>query len=235
MNLVEYYKKKNLLADGKGNTKIAKNSMKSFYLALLPHTLNSLGENLCKGSTKECRAMCLNASGMGGFDNVQEARRNKTEFFVQHKTLFLNKLWNELEKLNTKGNIAVRLNTISDVDWEIEFNNVGKSLKNLPNIKFYDYSKMPLKIENNDNPNYHFTFSFSGHNWLWCDRFLKEKKANIAVVFKNSLPLMWNGYRVIDATENDERFLDEKGVICGLKYKVPRGHTYQKNDFIIEI
>ncbi len=137
MNLQEYYKKKKLLTDGKANPKIAKNTMKTYYLALIPHTLNSKGENLCKFSTKECRALCLNTSGMGIFSNVQQARKNKTDYFVQHKQEFLGKLWNELEGLNKKGNVACRLNTISDVNWEAEFGHIDKSLAQLEKITFY--------------------------------------------------------------------------------------------------
>lgn len=79
------------------------------------------------------------------------------------------------------------------------------------------------------------TFSYSGGNWKWCEKFLKEKKANVAVVFKNDLPLTWRGYKVINADESDERFLDEKGVICGLKYKNPKNGTkYSPNKFVVD-
>lgn len=225
---------KKLLSDGKGNTKIAKNTMKTLYLALRPHKLNSSGEDLCKFSTKECRAMCLNSSGMGGFDNVQKARLAKTDYFVSDRKTFLYQLWSELEKANKKGNIAIRLNTISDVDWEKEFQSIEKSLGMLNNIQFYDYTKDPFKVDENKLTNYHFTFSFSGGNWKWCEKFLTEKKANIAVVFKSFVPSEWKGFKVIDGTEDDERFGDEKGVIVGLKYKVPRGVKYEHNKFVID-
>ncbi len=90
-------------------------------------------------------------------------------------------------------------------------------------------------MDENDNPNYNFTFSFSGGNWKWCEKFLKEQKANVAVVFKNNVPLEWNQFKVIDGTEDDERFLDEKGVIVGLKFKVPKtGIPFETNKFVIE-
>jgi len=41
---------------------------------------------------------------------------------------------------------------------------------------------------------------------------------NVAIVF-NELPAVYNGYRVIDGTETDLRFLDEQGVIVGLLAK----------------
>ena len=102
------------------------------------------------------------------------------------------------------------------------------------NITFYAYTKNPFVIENNTLENQHFTFSYSGGNWKWCEKFLKEKKANIAVVFRDSLPLMWRGYKVINGDLDDERVMDEKGVIVGLKYKVPRGVKYEKNKFVVD-
>lgn len=54
------------------------------------------------------------------------------------------------------------------------------------------------------------------------------------MVFKNDLPLIYKGFKVIDGTISDERFLDEKGVIVGLKYKTPRGVPYVKNKFVID-
>ena len=96
------------------------------------------------------------------------------------------------------------------------------------------YTKNPFIIENNILDNQHYTFSYSGGNWNWCEKFLNEKKANVAVVFKNSIPDTYKGFKVIDGTLSDERFLDEKGVIVGLKYKQAGGISYVKNKFVID-
>lgn len=235
MNYLEYFKSKKLLSDGKTNTKLAKNKTQTYGLSLIPHSLNSKGENLCKYSTKECRAMCLNMSGRAGFNSVQTARLNKTNYFVYHKPHFINKLYNELSAIdNKKSKVLVRLNVVSDVDWEAEMKKEGKSLGDFKNILFYAYTKNPFVIEENKLDNQHFTFSYSGGNWNWCERFLKEKKANIAVVFKKAVPLTFRGYKVISGDESDERVLDEKGVIVGLKYKVARGIKYTKNKFVVD-
>lgn len=232
--LIKYFDNKKLISDGKSNTKLAKNNLQTYGLSLIPHSLNTKGENLCKFSTKECRTLCLNMSGRAGFTFVQIARLKKTDFFVYHKDLFIEKLYTELKIIDGKGKSAVRLNVVSDVDWELEFNKYNKSLGDFKNTLFYGYTKNPYMIENNNLDNQYFTFSYSGGNWNWCEKFLKEKKANVAVVFKNSLPLTYKNFKVIDADKSDERFLDEKGVICGLKYKIPRGIKYQKNKFVIE-
>lgn len=235
MDLIKYFEKKKLLADGKSNTKMAKNKTKTYGLSLVPHKLNSKGENLCKFSTKECRAMCLNMTGRAGFDSVQQARLNKTDYFVQHRDHFMGKLYKELEDINKKGEkCLVRLNVVSDVDWAEEFRSRKMDIGALKNITFYAYTKNPFQIEANVLGNQHFTFSFSGGNWNWCEKFLKEKRANVAVVFKNNLPLAWRGFKVINGDLDDERVMDEKGVIVGLKYKVPRGIPYTKNKFVID-
>lgn len=234
MDYIEYYKNKKLLSDGKTNTKLAKNILQTYGLSLIPHKLNSKGENLCKFSTKECRAFCLNRAGRAGFNSVQKARLNKTDFFVTHKKEFLDKLYDELKVINSKGKCAVRLNVVSDVNWETEMQKIGHSLGDFKNIIFYAYTKDYFQIENNILDNQHFTFSFSGGNWNWCEKFLKEKKANVAIVFKNGVPLTYKNYKVISGDNTDERFLDEKGVIVGLKYKVPHGQKYQPNKFVVE-
>lgn len=227
-------KEKNLLTSGKSNTKTAKNSMETFYLSLQPTDLNSKKENLCKFATKECRSQCLQYAGRQGFSNVVKSRERKTEMFVNDRAAFLDKLWGELEALNKKGKYAVRLNLLSDVNWDVEFVRAGKDLNKLPNIQLYDYTKDPIKVAMNNVRNYNLTFSFSGGNWKWCEKFLNEKKANVAVVFKNSIPSYYKGYKVINGDVNDERFLDEKGVIVGLKYKTPKGNKYVTNKFVVE-
>jgi len=235
MDLLEYFKKKALLTDGKSNTKTAKNSIKSYYLSLQPTDLNSKGENLCKFSTKECRTACLQFAGRQSFDNVVQSRSRKTEFFVQYKDIFLRKLWGELYDLNQKGKCAVRLNLLSDVDWEKEFQNESlPGLETFENIQFYDYTKDHFKALGNKLANYHLTLSYSGHNWKQCEVALKNKVANVTVVFKNVVPLTYNGFTVVDGDKSDERFLDPQGVIVGLKYKTPKGVKYEKTKFVID-
>jgi hypothetical protein len=42
---------------------------------------------------------------------------------------------------------------------------------------------------------------------------------NAAAVFRNKLPASFKGVPVVDGDKHDLRFLDEKGVIVGLKAK----------------
>ena len=42
---------------------------------------------------------------------------------------------------------------------------------------------------------------------------------NVAVVFEKSLPETWQGVKVINGDESDVRFMDQTGVVVGLKAK----------------
>ena len=221
---------KKLLSSGKNNTKTAKNSMETYYLSLQPVKQNSMNENLCKFSTKECRTACLQFTGRQSFSNVVSSRSRKTEMFVTQRKEFLEALWKELKDL---GKCAVRLNLLSDVDWELEFLKIDKKLSELSDIQFYDYTKDHFKIYTTSK-NYHLTLSYSGYNWMHCKQAL-EKGINVAVVFKGEIPLTYEGFEVVKGDESDERFLDRKGVIVGLRYKTPKGVSYEKNKFVVEV
>jgi hypothetical protein len=234
MDLITYFKTHKLLSKGADNKKMAKNKLTTYYLALRPHTMNTAGVNLCRFSTKECRSSCLNGSGFGNMASAQAGRLRKTDFFVSHRTAFLEQLWRELGQLNEKHRrVAVRLNTFSDVDWEFEFTRMGKTLESFKHIIFYDYTKSHIKAMFNMVENYHLTLSYSGHNWKHCEKAL-EMGVNVAVVFKNKIPKVWNGWRVVDGTKTDERFLDKKGVIVGLIYKVAKGMSQPPDKFVVD-
>jgi hypothetical protein len=177
--------------------------------------------------------VCLQFAGRQSFSNVVTSRSRKTEFFVQHKVKFLDKLWEELCVLDSKEECAIRLNLLSDVDWEVEFAKLGHKISDLKNIQFYDYTKDHPKALRKSAKNYHITLSFSGHNWKQCESYL-EKGGNVAVVFKNSVPSQWNGFEVIDGDLSDERYYDKKGTIVGLKYKTPKGVKYSKSKFVVD-
>ena len=51
---------------------------------------------------------------------------------------------------------------------------------------------------------------------------LLKRGINVAMVF-DKLPATYEGFEVINADETDLRFLDKRGVVCGLKYKKMTG------------
>jgi hypothetical protein len=52
-------------------------------------------------------------------------------------------------------------------------------------------------------------------------------------VFRDKLPETWNGYKVIDGTKHDLRFLDEKGVVVGLLAKGDAKHDM--SGFVVDV
>jgi len=112
----------NLLSNGSTNAKTSKNSIKTFILYLSPYNLNSKGINICPKASKGCAAACLYSAGRGAFSNVQKARQNKTEYYLNDKKGFINNLSNQILKEYNKAKkggykIAFRLNGTSDLDF----------------------------------------------------------------------------------------------------------------------
>lgn len=230
-----HFIKNNLLTFG-GNAKIDKNEIPTYNLSLLPHSMNSLKENLCKNSTAECRALCLNMSGRGAFNSVQKVRELRTEFYVQHNKQFLIALCAELARINTMHPRAlIRLNTFSDIDWKSEFKKIGIYIEDFVNLTFYGYTKRPELIKNKAK-NEEFVFSFSGKNSKDAKYFLDNKITNVAVVFEKELPERFWGAKVINGDTSDQRLKEIEGTgnIVGLKYKKPKGVTLESKSFVIK-
>ena len=96
-------------------------------------------------------------------------------------------------------------------------------------LQFYDYTesiKQMRKYLRGELPsNYHLTYSRKENNWAECEEVL-DAGGNVAAVFgilkREALPDQYRGYRVIDADQDDLRFRDPSGVICGLRPKGKR-------------
>jgi hypothetical protein len=204
---------------GLANTKTMKGEKygyRTYIMHLAPSTLS--GYQVCASASPGCVASCLNLSGMGKFSNVQQARITKTKWFFEDRASFMAQLAKEVAsavKSSTKlGLKAVfRLNGTSDIRWESTpvagFDNI---MQMFPQQQFYDYTKHANR--RNIPANYHLTFSRSETNQIQAVEMLLNGM-NVAVVF-DTLPRKWAGVKVVDGTETDLRFLDEKFVVVGL-------------------
>tara|TARA_Y100001963_G_C6705226_1_gene411574 strand:+ start:118 stop:837 length:720 start_codon:yes stop_codon:yes gene_type:complete len=207
-----------------------KKGYKTAVLYLLPSDLS--GKNLCPYSKiAMCEEPCLNTAGRGGIykkgettNAIQKARKRRSDMFNNSKELFFALLIKEintfLRHCNRQDLIpCVRLNGTSDIQWEyIEY--AGRTIfEHFPDIQFYDYTKIPTrKIK--DISNYHLTWSYSEANKAYSVMFNKMiDKMNVAVVFRNDLPILYKGKEVVNGDENDLRFLDKSNVVVGLKAK----------------
>lgn len=193
-------------------------------LYLAPANEAGIG-NLCPMASKGCRDACLFTAGRGRMSNVKNARVEKTLFWHRDREAFMLSLIYDIESLvdecKRTGMIpAIRLNGTSDIIWERQ-KFQGNTLFDLfPDVQFYDYTKIWTRFNANLPPNYHLTFSRSESNgdkvqWLIDN----HPNANVAVVFSGDLPKKYLGRKVIDADLHDLRFLDKRGVICGLTAK----------------
>jgi hypothetical protein len=202
-----------------GNTKTVKGEAlgyMTFIMHLAPSTLS--GYNTCPMASAGCAAACLNTAGRGRFTAIQEARIRKTKWFFEDRESFMAQLVKDIQaairKADREQMIPVfRLNGTSDIRWETVpvagFRNI---MSMFPNVQFYDYTK--LTNRKNIPSNYHLTFSRSESNDAYVTTMM-NRGFNVAIVF-DVLPETYNGVKVIDGTETDLRFLDDKNVIVGL-------------------
>lgn len=213
-----------------GNTKIKKGESlgyKTYGIHLAPSDLS--GFNTCSSASEGCRASCLNTSGLGQCNKVQEARKRKTLFFFHSRGYFMEQLFKEIRsaiKHCEKNGLTscFRLNLTSDLPWEkIKNPFTGTTVfEEFPDQQFYDYTKhydrICLAASGVLPDNYSLTFSRSECNDALVQATLKFG-GNVAVVFKDKLPKKYNGYKVVDGDKTDLRFLDPKNCVVGLVAK----------------
>lgn len=187
-----------------------------------PYKQNSLGKNICPNASAGCASACLFSAGRGRFSNVQQARINRTEFFLRHPEAFMESIAAEIIKAMRKvdhDHLVVRLNGTSDLPWEnIRYGNHANIMEAFPTLQFYDYTKSLKRLLKSKPSNYHLTFSRSETNHEECLMALAAGY-NVAAVFASELPEEYLGYPVVDGDQHDLTFLHPDGVILGLKAK----------------
>ena len=213
------------------NTKTMKGEKlgyKTYIMYLSPFTQNSQGINVCSHASKGCAEACLFGSGFGGiYTSVEQGRIRKTEYFLKDRLGFLTQLKFEIERAirinKDKAIVTFRLNGTSDLPFEkYKVFEGGKNIFEIfPDVQFYDYTKNHLRMVKELPTNYHLTFSRSETNDIKALELL-NKGFNVAMVF-DKLPETYNGFKVVNGDLDDLRFLDDKNVIVGLKYKKMTG------------
>ena len=217
-----------LLTAPQSNPKVAKNE-KVGVLASVLHLApaNLSGYEVCPGRSPGCTAACLHYAGNPQYmNNKTKARVRKTKQFFEDREAFMKQLVTEIAALERKAKRenmepAVRLNGTSDIVWERKKYQGLSLMEHFPNVKFYDYTKLPRDPRGLPS-NYHLTVSLSESNQ---DKIQKaiEWGYNIAVVFEDKLPDTYLGLPVINGDEHDYRPVDPQGCIVGLVVKGPKG------------
>ena len=209
------------------------------------------GFNTCSNASIECGMKCINFTGLGSkhmlnknnIHMVLKARLIRTIIYFEYKEQFkkrvikeINLYRNKVKKLNNsnindkKIKICIRLNVFSDIKWEKTF----KEIFNIFNdLQFYDYTKVLNRNIKHLN-NYHLTISRNEIN----KDVIKDIPNNKAYVFNvkrnDKLPLTYENKKVIDGDLHDLRFLDNKNVIVGLRYK-GNNKDLNNNKFVINL
>lgn len=212
----------------------------SLYLA----PAKTSGYEVCPGRTAECTKLCLNESGMNTMtqdikgDVINKCRITKTRLFFEDRPLFMKIMISEIRSGITRArklgyDFSVRLNNTSDIS-PLDFIFDGKNILELfPDIMFYDYTKVPDRINIiRAYKNYDITFSYTGYNLTKCEEMLLNK-IKVAVVFK-IVPATFMGYPVLDGDAYDMRYKDIEAKIIGLKYKRVRTKLTPDVKFVVQ-
>ena len=198
--------------------------------------------NVCPYSDY-CKANCLNGSGHNRLDrmsrngSIDKARIVKTRLFFANKEVFMRLMIHEIvrerEKAKKNGTFfSIRLNCTSDIN-PIAFAIGGKNILDIfPDVQFYDYTKVPNRINVAQKyNNYDVTWSSDGSrkNREIGLAFLK-KGGRVAVVYgEDDMPKTWYGYECGNGDETDYRPGDIAPV-CALKFK-KTAHNYVNGKF----
>lgn len=211
-----------------GDAKTVKGEKKGFLTAIMylsPHTIGTR-KTLCAHASPACMLACLYTAGRGAFNNVQEARIRKAQWFEADRQGFMNALAMDVDKFQAyatrRGFIpCVRLNGTSDILWErVRFGSDGKNIMDtFPALQFYDYSKCPLRLRRGLPGNYDLTFSQAENN-LHATKQALADGFRVASVFRDKdFPKKWLGQRVVDGDAHDLRFLDKAPCVVALSAK----------------
>lgn len=215
----------------------------TYIIYLAPADLS--GYEVCPMRTKECTHACLFGSGqviMDKTNRVVNSRIKKTQMFFTNREYFMQWVVDEITKFKKQAEkknmkFSVRLNGTSDLSPTL-FTLNGKVLFDIfPDVQFYDYTKVRRRFMLLDKyKNYDLTFSYSGHNWFECKDILDSKSGRVAIVFEKNLPKTYKGYKVVDGDAYDMRYVDDEGVIVGLKFKRVKNKVDKTNNpFIVAI
>ena len=192
------------------------------------------GINTCShAKLANCWKPCLENSGKMSLPTAIKARENRLNLLFKNPQAFFSILLADIEKIERKAKkqgmgTAYRLNGTSDLEWNRILIN-GKSIfELLPDLIWYDYTKNPKIAETYRKMGLSCTLSWypkldpeSVCNHL-------DQGGNLAIAYHGKrLPdtqtIGDRVYRVIDGDISDLRFLDDQGVVVGLRYKYATG------------
>lgn len=192
--------------------------LEQIVLYMLPHRLNGI-VNVCRWSTKGCRAVCLHTSGRLGLPPADRAKLARTLMFARHPESFMVLVLDEIERHRkrcaAKGRtLVVRLNGTSDIPYE---QLLPEMFWYFEDVLFQDYTKDGANGRGFERdvswiPNYYTVLSATENT---PDSVFATHVGNVVVpvhVRRGApLPKRFAGRRVIDGDEHDLRLIDKQG------------------------
>lgn len=243
---VGYKSATDLLTPGENQVKLGKSAAPSYGFMLIParglmaeiyrevreaFDLTG-GFNLCPMASLGCAAACLSRSGQSGMDSQQRAQAVRTAFLLSHPHSAGLLIGDEIRRaLRKHGEINLRLNTTSDIRYELVAHGLFDKLS-AAGVNLYDYTAWS-PADRKESSAYSLTYSAKepAHT---SDEYLVgilSDGGNVAMPFTTgrgkALPATWQGFTVIDGDKSDDRTLDPRGVVVGLRAK---GHEWKKDN-----
>jgi len=224
---------------------------------MAPHKAGGVGNlcsHASPGCIALCLGLWSGQAGMraeGETNLVVDSRVRKAQYFMRERNAYMVEMLRHIARLYryAKRNglkLAVRPNGSTDIAYESIRVMVTPELASeltkitgreilagvhtifsaFPWIQFVDYTKNPNRFARALPKNYSLTFSRSEINDSQAINLL-NLGVNVAVVFAETLPKRWNGFRVINGDKHDLRHLDPKGgVVVGL---LPKGRKAKRD------
>lgn len=235
-----------MLTDGAYQQKLSKNDLPSYGMMLaaekalmapaladVRRVFNLSGPiNVCPLASKGCAAACLRNSGQSGMPQAQYAQAVRTAFLIAYPFEAGLLIGNEIRlALRRHGRINLRLNTTSDLRWELISPEMVRALADA-GVVMYDYTAWKPS-DRNQSAAYSLTYSAKEPSHTSDDylRGILSAGGTVAMPFATrkgeDLPETWNGFPVIDGDKSDERYNDPSGVVVGLRAK---GHAWKRDN-----
>lgn len=179
---------------------------------------------ICAGADlAKCKDICLESSGQLGMQTGDNAKIKRTICYLLEIERFYDELRAEITRHNKRhGNtLVIRLNGTSDIDF-------SDFIASMPQITFYDYTKIYARLIKNNLANYDLTFSASAANSRTIKQSARAITNNYRVVLamnnaetigEKPIKKRLGDIKLIDMDTTDARFLDKPDAIGFLKRK----------------
>lgn len=217
-----------LLTDPQSQPKTGKSATPTYTLMMTPARGAGLDMiNLCPAASAGCMGACLSKAGRGDMSSVQYGRWLRTAYMIDSPDMFGWILAHEifLALKRHGGTVALRLNCLSDIRWELAAPDMLRGFMAL-GVTFYDYTAWPPHMRG-ELAGYDLTYSAKEtHSAEWIQS-MAALGRRIAVPFalgkRDAMPTAWRGVPVVDGDTSDYRPDDPAGAIVGLRVKGRNG------------